>query len=1660
MSGTNRARRASIADASGLTLRARPRAAALVTALVVVAVTVLSGATAAQAAITSPFTSVFSQNTTGDIMLRGNTLMTCQTAVAGCTAARNTAGGGATANAALDDNAYWMVYVDADGDPTTFNSSSSTVDMPANATVLYAALVWGGRTGAGATISGTAGTAAPSAADYNKVKLKVPGSVAYTDLTASWTAAGSNYEAFADVTSLVQAAGNGSYTVANVQTGQGGDSYGGWGLAIAYRDVDAPARNLTIFRGYGSVASGEAFDIPVSGFSTPPSGAVRTTLGAISWEGDLGKTGDQLLLGNTTGTLTNVSDALHAPTNVFDSTISDKGVDSSTRTPSYKNQLGFDVATFNVDGKLPNGATSAVIRVTSTSETYYPGILTFAHELYAPNIDMDKSVSVIKSPGNTSPGLVEPGDQLQYTLTGVNNGYDNATATVLTDVMPAGTTYVPGSITWNGAAKTDASGDDEAKYVGGTRTLTVNLGVGASSSSGGSVAIGASTQTVTFRVTVDAVTDQRSIANTASVSYSGVLFTSSVSGASSTASAVAVQHRSDLAVVKSRDVGTVQVGSATPVTYTLVVTNSGPYDDPGVTITDTLPAGAVLSGAPATTQGSCTTPAGQVVCDLGAMVNGGTATVTVRAVVDAVADPATNSATVTGTNFDPANGDNTSSASTVVNRAPSASDDARTTSGGVVTFDPRVNDSDPDGDALTVTAPTTTTPTRGTVVVNGNNTLTYTAAAGQAGTDTFTYRVSDGRGGSASATVTVTVPNAPPVATDDAGTAAPGSPATISVLGNDSDPNIPTTGQALTVGSVTQPAGGVGTVTTDGTTVTFTPATSFRKGTATFTYTVSDGAGGTATATVTVTVPDNAPVAADDSASTPSGTAIDVDVLANDTDDNGDPLTVTGVVGAAHGTASVTGSGAAARVRYVPAAGWFGPDTMTYTISDGAGTATALVTVTTGSAAPVAADFSRTVPGGGATTIDVLSHVTDADTAGSSLTTTGTGGAAHGTVSVNGAGAVVYTPDPAYAGADSFTYTVRDPQGNTATATVTLTVSNQAPSAGDDSAVVPHNGSVDVAVLLNDGDANGDPLTVSVATGPAHGVALVLPGGGIRYTPTPGYLGADTFTYTVDDGRGGTATATVTVTVANDPPVAADDSVTHPGPVGAALAILVLANDSDPNGDLLTLTGITVAPLHGTATVVGSHVVYTPDPTWAGGDSFRYRVSDGNGGLAEATVDVDVRNAAPIAVADAAGARSAVPTVIDVRDNDSDPDGETLTLTSVAAPSHGSAVVTAAGKVRYTSVAGFVGLDTFSYLVTDPRGATSTATVTVMVGNAAPAATAGSASTPGGTAVTVPLLPLVSDPDGQPVAIASVGPAGHGVALLDPATGKVRYTPEPGYLGTDSFCYTATDGNGGSATACVTVSVGNTPPVANDDAAVTSSGTPVKVDVRSNDSDPNPGQALQVTKVTVTAGKGTVDVAPDGFVRVTPKASFTGLMVIAYTVSDGNGGTAEAVLRVLVTAPGTPAPAAETLSATATIAVGRASVTLDPADTVTGHGVLAVTSVGGASTGLTVELLDNRLVVTRAKGFTGVATFRYLVMGTDGVPVTVLQTVRVLGAAAGAARHHRAVTAQHHPVVTAAGQLPHTGAGLTVPAGLAGVLLLLVGSLVVGLVPARSRRQD
>ena len=181
---------------------------------------------------------------------------------------------------------------------------------------------------------------------------------------------------------------------------------------------------------------------------------------------------------------------------------------------------------------------------------------------------------------------------------------------------------------------------------------------------------------------------------------------------------------------------------------------------------------------------------------------------------------------------------------------------------------------------------------------------------------------------------------------------------------------------------------------------------------------------------------------------------------------------------------------------------------------------------------------------------------------------------------------------------------------------------NNPPVAVDDSASVSENGSVFIDVLANDTDADDDGLSVSGVGTPSHGSASVEPSGEIHYTPTTNYTGTDSFSYDVTDGLAtDTGTVTVTVGALNDPPVAnADTAATSeawPVPVS------VLANDTDPDGDPLSLDSVT-QPANGTAVISGSAVQYTPDPGFAGADTFAYDVSDGQGNTSTGSVTVNV----------------------------------------------------------------------------------------------------------------------------------------------------------------------------------------------------------------------------------------------------------------------------------------------------------------------------------------------------------------------------------------------------------------------------------------------------
>jgi len=161
-------------------------------------------------------------------------------------------------------------------------------------------------------------------------------------------------------------------------------------------------------------------------------------------------------------------------------------------------------------------------------------------------------------------------------------------------------------------------------------------------------------------------------------------------------------------------------------------------------------------------------------------------------------------------------------------------------------------------------------------------------------------------------------------------------------------------------------------------------------------------------------------------------------------------------------------------------------------------------------------------------------------------------------------------------------------------------------------------------VLVNDFDPDGDALSIVSATPPMHGQVAVGPAN-IEYAPTTGYCGTDSFTYTITDGKE-QDTASVMITVVNRLPVAVDDSASTKK--GTPVVINVLANDSDPDGDPLTIVDI-IPSDHPTGTFEDNGdgtVTYSPTPGWWGGDSFQYTISDDCGGMSTATVTLHVRS--------------------------------------------------------------------------------------------------------------------------------------------------------------------------------------------------------------------------------------------------------------------------------------------------------------------------------------------------------------------------------------------------------------------------------------------------
>lgn len=362
-------------------------------------------------------------------------------------------------------------------------------------------------------------------------------------------------------------------------------------------------------------------------------------------------------------------------------------------------------------------------------------------------------------------------------------------------------------------------------------------------------------------------------------------------------------------------------------------------------------------------------------------------------------------------------------------------------------------------------------------------------------------------------------------------------------------------------------------------------------------------------------------------------------------------------------------------------------------------------------------------------------------------------------------------------------------------------------------------------VLANDVSLNGANLTIaSVSTPPNGGTATISSDGKtILYTPKANYFGEESFTYEATDGNDTlTATATVQVHPVNDNPTGVNDSFTVAEDSSSNI-LGVLANDlitPDAN-ETLEVVSVGTPSRGGVATrgTSGLNIVYTPPANATGTETFTYTLSDKNGGTSTATVTVTLTavNDPPTAVNDTfTVAEDSDTTAFNVVQNDSSlPDGnETLSVTAVGTPNHGGTVSLGTdGKVNYKPAANYFGAETFTYTLSDGNGGTATGTVAVTVTptNDPPTATADSLTVTKNT-TNNSLDVLANDsilPDaGETLVVTQVATSTKGVVPTISADGKrILYTPTAGYTGSDSFTYTISDGNGGTAQGTATINV-------------------------------------------------------------------------------------------------------------------------------------------------------------------------------------------------------------------------------------------------------------
>ncbi len=945
---------------------------------------------------------------------------------------------------------------------------------------------------------------------------------------------------------------------------------------------------------------------------------------------------------------------------------------------------------------------------------------------------------------------------------------------------------------------------------------------------------------------------------------------------------------------------------------------------------------------------------------------------------------------------------------TAVNDPPVALPDGATTpEETAVDISVASNDTDVDGSVIASTVVVVKPASNGTHSVNGSGVISYQPELDFFGSDTLRYTIQDNSGATsneAEVVISVSDVNEIPVAFNDTLSAEEDTPANLTVLANDIDPDNGL--DPATVAVQNSPVHGTASVNTATGEIAYTPALDF-SGQDSLDYSVRDAAGAlsnTARVYLTIDAVNDAPVATADFSSTQEETQIVITVVSNDTDVDGsiDPSTVSIVQQPGNGSASA-GTG---EVTYTPAENFVGNDTLHYTVRDNVGALSSpgqvVVTVTNINDPPVAADDVAATPEDVSVTINVPANDSDLDGTLDLGSVTILSHPDQGSATVSGStGAISYQPNVNFFGNDTLSYTIKDNSGavsNDAQVIVVVADVNDAPVAVDDNVITPGNQSVDIEVLGNDSDVDGTLVPSSIfTTVPSNGMTATQPGGIITYTPNAGFSGTDQFVYRVNDEDGAFSNlATVSITISAAPVAGDDVASTHQG---QPVSIVVLTNDTDADGTVDTTTVAVVSgPANGTTSIDNTtgHVTYTPAPAFFGIDSFSYTVADTDGGVSNvATVSIAV-NGRPLAQDDVATTNEEASVAVDVLANDADPDG-TLAATTVSvtlAPAHGSTTVnTVTGVVTYLPELNFVGIDSFQYSVKDNLGALSdvaTAVVTISDVNDPPVAVSDVAATTEDTPTSIQVLANDSDLDGtlDATSVMLVFQPHSGTASVNTSSGLITYQPNPNFFGMDTLSYTVRDNDNAPsniALVVVTVSDQNDAPVAVTDSVLTNQGVAITTDVLVNDTDLD--GTLTPSSVTVVSGpvNGSASVnTANGTITYTPGVGTFPADSLRYTVADNLGATSnQAIYFIGINGRPTAVNDAVVTPEDTPIEITVAANDTDPEGSLD-HRSVAITLPPSAGAAV-ADSLTGVVTFTPALDFSGISLFMYTISDQQGV---------------------------------------------------------------------------